>query len=172
MDDLTYRLLDAVDGDKTIPQATQRQEHLEMFVLLGDPALRLPRVREDVELETPAIVSPGEALTVHGKTPARLAGARIRLTLERTADSTPNGLESLPKEPGPARDRVLLLNHDRANRFVLSSGECFVKDNRFEARLDVPAKLPWPRLLLRVYAAAENEEGTAVRTLQVRKQQP
>src|SRR5262249_33807767 len=35
IDALTYRLLDGVDGDKRIPQATQRQEHLEMFVLLG-----------------------------------------------------------------------------------------------------------------------------------------
>ena len=44
IDDLSYRLLDAVDGDSTIPQATQRLEHLEMFLLLGDPALRLPQV--------------------------------------------------------------------------------------------------------------------------------
>ena len=50
IDDLTYRMLDAVDGDAHIPQATQRLEHLEMFVLLGDPALRLPVVSQDVEL--------------------------------------------------------------------------------------------------------------------------
>ena len=34
-------MLDAVDGDSAIPQATQRLEHLEMFTLLGDPALKL-----------------------------------------------------------------------------------------------------------------------------------
>lgn len=172
MDDLTYRLLDAVDGDPSIPQARQRQEHLEMYVLLGDPALRLPKVPEDIEMETATFVVPREVLTVRGKTPPRLAGAKVRVTLERTADSVPLGLEAIPKEPGPARDRAVLLNHDLANRFELTSGECTVKDRLFEARLDVPTKLPWPRLILRVYASAKTEEGLAVRMLPVKKKEP
>ncbi|HEY7428159.1 MAG TPA: C25 family cysteine peptidase [Gemmataceae bacterium] len=169
IDDFTFGLLDAVDGDKTIPQATQRQEHLEMFLLLGDPALRLPVVPADVELTTEAAVTPNVPLTVRGKVPERLAGARVRLTLERTVNSVPDGLESMPKQAGTARDRALLANHDRANHFVLATGECVVKDGGFEAKLDVPAKLPWPRLILRAYAATERKEGMAVQTLEVKK---
>src|SRR6185437_6988937 len=112
IDDFTYRLLDAVDGDKTIAQTTQRQEHLEMFLLLGDPALRLPVMPEDIELKTASGVIVGEGLTVRGRVPARLAGARVRLTLERTVNSVPEDLEPLPK--GAARDCVMLANHDRA----------------------------------------------------------
>jgi hypothetical protein len=169
IDDFTFGLLDAVDGDKTIPQATQRQEHLEMFLLLGDPALRLPVVPADVELSAETSVASGEALMVRGKMPARLAGARVTLTLERTVNSVPNDLEPLPKETGAARDRVMLANHDRANRFVVATAECVAKDGGFEAKLDVPAKLPWPRLILRAYAATPREEGMAVRTLEVKK---
>jgi hypothetical protein len=171
IDDLTFRLLDAVDGNKSTPQASQRQEHLEMFVLLGDPALRLPRMSEDVEVITDNFVAPGQKLSVSGKVLARLAGARVRLTLERTVNSTPEDLETMPvpsharSEEIQARDRVMLANHERANRFVVAASESTVKDGRFQATLDVPAKLPWPRLILRVYAANEREEGMAVRTL-------
>jgi hypothetical protein len=167
IDEFTYRLLDAVDGDKTIPQATQRQEHLEMFVLLGDPALLLPSMPADIELSAASSVRGGDKLSVSGKAPKRLAGARVRLTLERTVDSVPDDLEPLPKHAN--RDRVLLANHDRANRFVLSQGEATVKDGRFQTTLDVPAKLPWPRVILRAYAANEREEGMAVRILDVAK---
>ncbi|HWG44812.1 MAG TPA: C25 family cysteine peptidase [Gemmataceae bacterium] len=167
IDDFTYRLLDAVDGDKTIAQTTQRQEHLEMFLLLGDPALRLPVMPEDIELKTASGVIVGEGLTVRGRVPARLAGARVRLTLERTVNSVPEDLEPLPK--GAARDCVMLANHDRANRFVVAMCECVAKDGHFEAKLQAPAKLPWPRLILRAYAATERAEGMAVQTLEVKK---
>lgn len=170
IDDLTFGLLDAVDGDKSIPQATQRQEHLEMFLLLGDPALGLPVVPADVELNTEPAVAAGAMLTVRGKVPARLAGARLTLTLERTVNSVPADLIPVPKEPGEARDRVLLANHDRANRFVVATAECrATADGRFEAKLETPAKLPWPRLILRARAVTEGAEGLAVQTIQVKK---
>jgi hypothetical protein len=167
IDFLTYKALDAVDGDAKIPQATQRQEHLEMFVLLGDPALRLPVMAADVEIKTADKVTAGGALSVKCTVPARLAGARVRLTLERTAGSSPTDLESLPKEHGADRDKVMLANHDRANRFVLASAEGEVRDGRFEAKLELPAKLPWKRVTLRAYAATEKEEGLAVLSLPV-----
>jgi hypothetical protein len=166
IDDFTYRMLDAVDGDSKIPQATQRQEHLEMFVLLGDPALRLPAVPADVELKAGPILA-GTAVTVQGKVPARLAGARIHLTLERTVGSVPDDLQPLPRDSG--RDAVMLANHEKANRFVLAAADCVARDGAFEARLDVPAKLPWPRVLLRAYAATDTEEGQTVLPLDVRK---
>jgi hypothetical protein len=169
IDDLTYRLLDAVDGDKKIPQATQRQEHLEMFLLLGDPALRLPSVPEDIEMKTGATVSPGELLSVRVELPKRLAGARVRLTLERTVNSTADDLEPLPREPGPARDRAMLANHDRANRFVLVGRDYEPGERSHTAELSVPANLPWPRVILRAHAATDRAEGLAVRTLDVRK---
>jgi hypothetical protein len=175
IDDLTYRLLDAMDGDKSIPQATQRQEHLEMFLLLGDPALRLPRIAPLTLTLSPkgrgegkgteAAVSAGEKLIVNGSLPKRLAGARVWLTLERTVDSIPRDLEPIPPAASAPREQVRLSNHERANRFVLAASEGVVKDERFQGTLDIPKQLPWPRLIVRVYAANEREEGMAVQML-------
>jgi hypothetical protein len=171
IDPVTFRLLDAVDGDRRIPLAEQRSEHVEMFVLLGDPALKLPALPADVKLTGDERIVPGKALVVRGAVPARLAGAAVRLTLERPVTSTPADLEPLPKK-GPERDRVMLANHERANRFVVAAAEATVQDGRFEARLEVPAKLPWPRLVVRAYAATEREDGFGVLTLKTHEGRP
>jgi hypothetical protein len=105
-------------------------------------------------------------LIVNGTLPKRLAGARVWLTLERTVDSVPNDLEAIPPSTSATRDPVILSNHERANRFVVAASEGTVKDGRFQGTLDVPKKLPWPRLIVRVYAANEHEDGMAVQTLQ------
>jgi hypothetical protein len=166
IDDLTFAMLDAVDGDRDIPQATQRQEHLEMFHLLGDPALRLPQIADDIELSPPEEIAAGSAFTVTGSVPARLAKARIRVSLERTVGSVPTDLEKAPAN-GPRRDAVLLANHDRANRFVLADATCTAADGRFTVRLEAPAKLPTSRLYLRAYAATDDADAMKVLPIKV-----
>jgi hypothetical protein len=167
IDALTYRLLDAMDGDSAVPQAVQRQEHLEMFVLLGDPALRLPQVAADVVLDAPGPVVPGEALSVRGRLPPRLAGARVHVTLERPVSAAPAELEPVPA--GPGRDRVMLANHERANDFVVTGAEVDARDGHFRAQLPVPDRLPWRRVVLRAYARTGEAEGLAVQALAVRR---
>jgi hypothetical protein len=177
IDFLTYRMLDAVDGDSRIPQSTQREEHLQMFVLLGDPATRLPTMPADTRLlrstSVPPVnqlaLTPGDPLIVRGQLPQRLAGARVRITLERPANSVPEGLELLPKMPSPGRDRVMLANHRLANDFVLSRKEVTAKGLEFTATLEVPAKLPWRTLLLRVYAHSQEDEGMVAERVSVSK---
>src|SRR5262249_20166197 len=102
--------------------------------------------------------------------PARLAGAKVRLTLERTVNSEPADLQPLPADEGiggKARDRVILANHERANQFVLASAEAGAREGKVEAELDVPAKRPGRKLVLRAYAVTEREEGLAVLPLPV-----
>src|SRR5262249_37173729 len=159
----TYAMLDRVDGDPKVPQATQREEHLEMFVLLGDPALKLPAISADVSVKAEGKPAPGETLTVKGTLPERLKGAKVRLTLERPAGSAPPDLEPLPKdEPAAAVERVMLANHERANRFVLASADGEKKADQFAARLTLPAKLPYKRIIVRTYAATDGADGLGV----------
>lgn len=167
IDPLSFSLLNQVDGDSRIPQETQRREHLEMFVLLGDPALKLPVLPADVTLKASGPVRPGTTLTAEGTLPPRLANARVRLALERSSGSVPAELEPLPKEPGPARDRVMRSNHERSNRFVLAEAEFDAKDGVFAAKLDVPAKLPGRQLILRAYAATAKDDGQGVLRLAI-----
>jgi hypothetical protein len=157
-----FRLLDAADGDTNIPVATQRREHLEMFLLLGDPALKLPTIPADVKLRSSGTVSAGKTLTVRGEVSARLEGAMVRLTLERPLASEPADLQVVPKEPDTERAKIMLANHERANRFVLLSRDATVKSGRFEATFTLPDPLPWPRVQLRAYAATDKQEGIGV----------
>jgi hypothetical protein len=169
IDSLSFSLLDSVDGDSRIPQATQRLEHLEMFVLLGDPALRLPDLPADVTLKASGPVRPGTTLAVEGALPPGLAGARVRVTLERTAGSVPVDLEPLPKAAGRDRDRVMRANHERANRFVLAETDAVAKGNGFATNLEIPAKLAGRYLILRAYAATDRAEGQGVLRLAIER---
>src|SRR5262249_39221331 len=161
-----YKALDAVDGDANIPQAVQRQEHLEMFVLLGDPALKLPALADDVHLEVGPAVAPGKTLEVTGDVPDRLRGAKVVVTLERTRSSEPTDVEPLPKE-GPERAKVMLANHEKANAVELARQETALRDGKFSARLTLPDKLPWKKVVLRAYATTEKAEGQGVLALPV-----
>ncbi len=169
IDALTYRLLDAADGDPSLPQAVQRREHQEMFVLLGDPALRLPSVPRDVTLGVTGDVTPRGRLTLSGEAPPRLEGGRVRLVVERPRDSDPAESVALPPAPGAARDKAVVERHERANEFSLFTRELTVKGGRFEASVELPEKLPWRKLVARAYAATERAEGLGVLTLEVKR---
>jgi hypothetical protein len=165
---ITFRLLDALDGDSKISEETQRLEHLEMFVLLGDPALRLNVLPVNLELKAPAQTAPGETITIEGTAPAALEGAKLRLTLERPLSSDPTDLQPLDKVAASERDTAMLQNHDRANRFGLKQVETTIKDGRFTEKLQLPEKIPWPQLTLRVYARTEKDEGLGVAVIKIK----
>jgi hypothetical protein len=168
IDDGVYDLLDEVDGDPKIPQATQRLEHLEMFLLLGDPALKLPVMKTDVKVKADS-AKPGSKMHVELELPERLAGAEVHLVVERPINSEPNDLEPVPERPGAARARVLLANHDRANRFALVSKDVTASGKAIEMDLELPAKLPWKKLIVRTCAVKDGEEGVGVATVDVKK---
>jgi hypothetical protein len=169
LDALTFRLLDAVDGDSSIPQTVQRREHQEMFVLLGDPALRLSWLPRDVKLSADSPAAPATRLTLKGTVPARLEGAKVQLTLERPRDSDPIEPVVVPPAPAEARAKAVTQRHEAANDFVLVRKELSIKDGCFEAALELPAKLPWPRVIVRAYAATERHEGMGVLVMPVRE---
>ena len=97
MNALMFRLLDAADGTSgRVPLAEQRKEHVEMWMLLGDPAMRLPEVREEISWKLPAdnLVA-GQPVTVRGILPKRAAG-KLRVTVERVLSDPPLGLVAVP----------------------------------------------------------------------------
>jgi hypothetical protein len=170
MDYVTFNLLDYADGSKgKTPLAVQRQEHLEMWLLLGDPALRLPALPSDLKLKVDGEAEAGKTLVVRGEAPARLEGAKVRLTAERVLSSKPLDLQPLP-DAGPERSRVMLANHERANRLELADAPATVKGGRFEAAVALPAKLPGSRLIIRAYVATEKEEGQGVLSVPLKKE--
>jgi hypothetical protein len=164
---ITYRLLDAVDGDPRIDQATQRQEHLEMFVLLGDPALRLPRATARLDWEVADRVRPGQTVRVTGTLPPQLAGAEVEIELARTPASAPLGLQPVPKADGAA---ILRANFARANQFRLVHQSTTAVAGSFALDLQLPQTLPWPEVIVRLRATSPRDTVEVARRIKV--QQP
>ncbi len=167
IDFLSYRVLDQVDGDPRIPQATQRQEHLEMFTLLGDPALRLPQVADDITLDRVKRIAPGTSIRVRGTLPDRMRGATVRVSLMRSPASGPLDLETVPMKAGRDKDKALLANYRRANRFEVVGERVVSEGTTFTLSLDLPKELPRGRLHLRLVATTETEEVIRVQSLEV-----
>ena len=171
MDPTTFALLDMADGTGgKVPLAAQRLEHLEMWMLLGDPAMRLPTVPVDIALKTAEPVTAGKSLTVSGVLPVRLKGVTVHVTLERPLDSAPVDLETLPPDtPGnqQARQRVFMANHDRANSFVLASADVKAFGTEFTCSFAVPGNLPWKRLNCRASAMQSGQPALGVITVPV-----
>jgi hypothetical protein len=160
MDELTFRIANYLDHDKftdSLPE--QRREHLEMWILLGDPALRLPIPPLDVTLESLGAVVPGKPMTVRGALPGRLAGAVVTVTLERPLGAEPAGSDNAG---APTAERCA-----RANNFVLATARAVVTGNQFTCPLTPPAALPWSTLVLRATAATANESALGVLTVSV-----
>ena len=135
-----FSLYDQFDGSHgTIPLETQRLEHLEMWMLLGDPAMALPLEPTNITLETNAPIVPGSPVRVKGQLPKHLADATVRITLERPINSAPLDRERLPANtPGKRaeRERVAMENLERANTLRLAVVEVRAQGNQFWASLN------------------------------------
>ncbi len=169
MDDFTFFLYDQGDGSRgRVTMDEQRKEHLEMWTLLGDPALRLPVCRPSVRLESATPAAPGGTVEVTGALPPAFARAVVRITLERPVGSKTLGLEPLPEDTAKA-PLVMTANHERANSVVLSTANVKPDDGRFRCTLKVPADAPWSRLIVRATVVSETDMAVGVLSLPVKK---
>ncbi len=161
LDDLTFKLFDMSDGTSAkVPMAVQRQEHLEMWTLLGDPALRLPIAQGSIHVNPVGPIVPGQTVRIHGELPERLNNATVRVALERTFGSRPADLvdmRTIPQDDVPAREEAMITNQARANHTLLVEAETKAQGRGFECVLDVPPELPWPLLVVRAFATAGTE---------------
>ncbi len=168
MDFLTFTLFDHGDGSNgTVPLAVQRKEHVEMWTLLGDPALHLPTIAPEISLTVPRSAAAGAAITVHGSLPITLGDASVRVTLERPAGSQPRDLIPLPAGPVHVRDRAILANHVKANDPVLLVAEASVRDGHFDSKLKLPKDLPWPHVVIRAVASRKDETAVGAVALEI-----
>ena len=145
IDGATFWLYDRADGSNgTVPLDAQRLEHLEMWTLLGDPAMRLPLLPRSIELR--AAVD-GDTVEVTGRMPAGLAATGVHVALERRLGSTP-----------PVGTDV--------NDVVLAAVDAPVREGTFTCRLSVPAaERPWGRLVVRATAAIAEAAAQGVAEL-------
>ncbi|MFI5379340.1 MAG: C25 family cysteine peptidase [Tepidisphaerales bacterium] len=169
---LTFKMFDYADGSRgAIPLATQRLEHLEMWMLLGDPAMRLPPAPAEIRLQTPPDIAQGASMNIRGTLPAGFADTPVRVSLLRPMSGRPLDLQPLPDAPPDARAQAILANHAKANDRVLLTKETPARNGQFEVKLDLPASLPWPRLILRAQATSAQTDALGAVLLSVRQAQ-
>jgi hypothetical protein len=169
MNPVTFFLYDQVDGsvgETSLPD--QRLEHLDMWTLLGDPALRFPFPTQHVTLDAAKAVRPGESFAVAGDVPAFLNDAAIYLTLER-----PLGLGTMDAAPPPEAPRDSKASTspwpsaDSKNPFVIVSKELQAESGRFECRMTAPEDLVADKIILRAHAIRGQRSAMGVLTLPV-----
>jgi hypothetical protein len=170
IDAVTFWLYDQTDGSRgTVSLDVQRLEHLEMWMLMGDPALRLPVRPPTIHLATADKAIAGQVVTVSGSVPDGFADATVRLTLERPAGFPPFNLQTQPMDSAHLRE-VTMANHNRANSVVLETHEVRVRDGRFEHTLKLPVKVPWPRLVVRAFASSKTQAAIGALSLPLKSQ--
>lgn len=156
-----HALYDHFDGSRgKASLATQRQEHLEMWLLLGDPALIVPAAPLEISLQAVSSAHAGENIAVSGTLPPRLPEALVRITLERPLASLPADFKQLPvSAPNnrEVRDRVAAENHRRANDAVVSVTETKAVRNKFMCSLTIPVAFPGTNALIRATVTTSND---------------
>lgn len=155
IDPLTFWLYDQGDGSRgAVPLDKQRLEHLEMWMLLGDPAMRLPICRPAIPLEVDGDAVPGKSLRVRGGVPEGFAGSTLQVTLETLIGSKPKKVEDSHSEP--------------SDQPVLQSFEVPMKESRFECQIELPQECPWPRLVVRAVAISKLDRAQGVTTINIK----
>jgi hypothetical protein len=159
MDPLTFLVLDNADGSRgRISLADQRREHVQMWTLLGDPALRMPPPALPIELNAnvPAVTAGGK-ISITGILPSEFRATSVRMTLERPLASAPAKGGHGDKE---MTDRASKLSSFRqANTVELDTSNVAARDGKFSALLKAPAQLPWTTVTVR--AVAESPDACA-----------
>lgn len=168
MPPLVFHALNSLDGSPATPEDVQRREHLEMYMLLGDPAIRLPSMTTRIRLTASGPAFPGQSLEVTVQVDADLENAAGILTLERPRASRPVGLQRVPADASEnEQNRILVANHERSNRVSLAEKTIKLEGRVSRHTLEVPSNVPWPKLYVRLYAATDDSEGIGVATADV-----
>jgi hypothetical protein len=129
--DLLARTLNPNSSDL----AAERQEHVLMFNLIGDPLLRL-RQPQAIEIEAPATASPGETIHIAGRSP--VDGA---CTIELVVRRDRLAFRPPPRKSYDGSDAALVAYAEvyrRANDPCLDSAACAISGGAFTADLRVP----------------------------------
>ncbi len=171
---LIFQMYDQADGSRgRIPLDVQRQEHLQMWMLLGDPALRLPLQPLNIQLEVEARTAcPGQSIHVKGTLPDRLPPMSVRITVQRPLGSMPADLETAADVPADNRDHVTLENHQRANDVTIVARDVAPRGRDFECDVELPLELPWPTVVIRAQSFAKTQAAQGIVIVPVHSESP
>lgn len=143
----------------------ERQDHVHLFNLFGDPLLRLPHPAI-VELNIPRFVDAGSTITVRGHAPL---GGELRWELACRRDLTRYDLPA--RTSFPSSDSELAgfdESYRLANDHVWGTGAMVCSEGHFECQWTVPADAHGP-CYVRAFISSGNRHGLGAAKVFVRR---
>jgi hypothetical protein len=137
---------------------SERAEHLYLYNLFGDPAMRIPRAAA-VEVESPEEIAPGARLKIMGR--AEVAG---KVLVELVAERTP----VVPQRPDD-EDATFARIYAQANARTKASATTTMNEGRFAVELAVPEGVNTGRYFVRVYVTGAGGAAMGARAIEVKQ---
>ncbi len=149
-----FAMLDMADGSQgKAPLDQQRAEHMEMWMLLGDPAMPLAPLPSALAVDA---VANETGVTVSGTLPgAAAAGASLRITLERHPSAMPADLPVVP-HGGPDRQNAARERRRLAGEVVFASANATATGAAFSTTITLPDPAPARPWTVRVLGAGNS----------------
>lgn len=144
-----------------------RESHLYMYTLLGDPALRIPYVRESADVTAPASIKAGQELAVSAKIPATLHDGRAHVTFERSRVVDSPLLKPVPADGMATRDGVIEANYAAENDRAAVTVEAMFANGALSAKIAVPADLAAGTYYVKIYAEDGKSDAMGSATVSV-----
>ena len=130
-------------------------ENRRMYVLLADPALRLPPAPSQIHMAIQSQTH--EAVSICGATEDRSIN-QVRLVLETKRDRLIHPPMALPKNH-EQRDRIAWKNWQQSNDRTLWNKTLWTHGGRFTAKIPLPAKHPFRTYIIRASALGSNRNA-------------
>lgn len=151
-----------------LPQNERRElmeSHQRMYVLMGDPALRLPLSHDSVTLKPKSKrVRPGDTIGLCGQIHGPTQGGLL-LTMETQRSALAHPLR--PVGSSPDRDSIIESNWIRANDRVLLQRTGRYKRGGFGFRFTIPRWIKPGTYVLRVVASDGLRDATGTTSIRV-----
>ena len=165
---MTFTLYDYADGSKGATSLElQRIEHLEMWMLLGDPAMRIPLPPAQVKLRLPELAKSEGTVKIEGTVPACFEGSVVQLTLEKSLRK-PKELSVSGDENQPAPTATWMGVIGYANdAYILDKTETIVKKGVFSGQLKLPEIVTPAEIIVRAYVTNGHQDAMNIETLEL-----
>ncbi|MGI9516777.1 MAG: C25 family cysteine peptidase [Pirellulaceae bacterium] len=151
MPDEVFLALDQADGSRgTTSIDQQRLEHLEMWVLFGDPALRVPA--ESPALELNAEWNPdadGHVIEISSPLSDEWSDCEFVVIIERPLNSEATDLQRVRRRKELEQLDIILENWNKSNRFEIARKTATVTDEGIRLSIELPDEIPWDHLVIR-----------------------
>jgi len=139
------------------------EEALQMYVLLGDPAMRLvyPPYRAAVQIDKRRY-RPGETISISVDTGGLESGKAI-ITLESPRSVNLKPILPIPPDDDPTRDRVIEQNYENANDKVIESLRLDFSQGTITTTIGLDKDLPTDTVYyLKVLATGKHRDAIGV----------